>query len=107
MPIYNKLVRDRIPEIIARSGRTFTLKVLDEEEYKRELQKKVREELAEYMGALSNQDAVEELADLLELVHALASVHGFTVEELEEVRSEKMEQRGGFQERLFLIDVED
>ncbi len=47
------------------------------------------------------------MADLLELMHALASVHGVSFDKIEEVRKEKAEKRGGFQERIFLVDVED
>jgi len=107
MPIYNKLVRDRIPEIIEKSGKKCTMRVLDREEYTAELQKKCREEFDEYLQADTDAEAVEELADLLELIHALAEVHGSSAEEVEQIRKEKAERRGGFQEGLFLIEVKD
>ncbi len=72
-----------------------------------EAKKKLHEELAEYEEATTDADAVEELADLLELIQALAKTHGVTVEELEAVRAKKQQQRGGFEERLYLIEVED
>ncbi len=67
----------------------------------------MHEELAEYEGTISSDDAVKELADLLELIHAAANYHGVTVEELEAVRAEKAAKRGGFKERIYLVEVED
>ncbi|MCF6136528.1 nucleoside triphosphate pyrophosphohydrolase [Pseudalkalibacillus berkeleyi] len=107
MPTYNKLVRDRIPEIIQYTGKSFNTSILDVDHYEMELKEKLKEELNEYLEASDDASAIEELADLLELIHALTSVHHSSVEELETVRKEKAEKRGGFQERIFLIDVED
>ncbi len=107
MPVYNKLVRDRIPEIIKNSGKIYRTRVLMEEEYISELRKKAQEELNEYITSQTSEEAIEELADLLEVVHALATAHGSSIEDLEEVRKRKAEKRGGFQEKIFLIDVED
>ncbi|WP_438317323.1 nucleoside triphosphate pyrophosphohydrolase [Sporosarcina sp. FA9] len=110
MPIYNKLVRDRIPEIIAKSDKRLTSRILSDDEYLIEINKKMHEELAEYEEAVLNEnseDAIEELADLLELIHAAASVYDTTIEELEKIREDKAEKRGGFDERIFLIEVLD
>lgn len=107
MPIYNKLVRDAIPQIIENSGLLFKTCILSEEEYKREVIKKLTEELREYEETDNPKDAVEELADILELIHAAAELNGSSYEEIEEVRVKKAEKRGGFKERIFLIEVED
>lgn len=107
MPTYNKLVRDRIPEIIENTGKNFSTRVLDTREYIKELKKKSFEELQEYVETNNNEDAIEELADVLEIIHALAEYHGATIEEVEEVRKQKAEKRGGFKEKIFLIEVED
>jgi predicted house-cleaning noncanonical NTP pyrophosphatase (MazG superfamily) len=107
LPTYNKLVRDRIPEIIASTGKEFSTRILDKEEYISELKRKSFEELNEYVNAENDSDAVEELADLLEIIHALAKSHGATIDEVERVRQRKFEKRGGFRERIFLIDVEN
>ena len=107
MPIHNKLVRDLIPEIIESIGRKFSLKILTNEEYIKELKNKSQEELAEYLNAENDKDAIEELADLLEIIHALAECHGASFEEVEEVRHKKAEKRGGFKEKIFLVEVED
>ncbi|WP_026575702.1 nucleoside triphosphate pyrophosphohydrolase [Bacillus sp. UNC438CL73TsuS30] len=107
MPTYNKLVRDRIPEIIDNTGKTFSTKTLNNDEYITELRKKSFEELEEYMNTNNNEDAIEELADLLEIIHSLAEYHGASIEKVEEVRQKKAEKRGGFKEKIFLIEVED
>ncbi|ADU94478.1 nucleoside triphosphate pyrophosphohydrolase [Geobacillus sp. Y412MC52] len=107
MPIYNKLVRDRIPTIIEQSGKTFTTRILDDEEYRKELQKKAFEELEEYVQAETDEAALEELADVLEIIHALAQCHGASIEQVEQIRAKKAEKRGGFREKIFLIEVHD
>lgn len=107
MPVYNKLVRDRIPEIITKQGLSLTSRVLESDEYLTELRTKLKEETNEFLEAKPGAEAVEELADMLEVIHALAEANGVTVQELERIRVEKAEKRGGFKERIFLIEVED
>lgn len=107
MPVHNKLVRDRIPEIIEKTGKKFSTRILTDDEYIKELKKKSYEELDEYMNAQNDDEAIEELADLLEIIHALAECHGTSFGKLEEVRKQKAEKRGGFKEKIFLIEVED
>lgn len=107
MPIHNKLVRDRIPEIIEKAGKKFYTRTLDEAEYQTELKKKMHEELKEYEEAQNDKEALEELSDLLELIKAATAIHRSTLESLETLRQEKAEKRGGFEERIFLIEVED
>lgn len=100
---YNKLVRDRIPEIIEASGKTCKTTVLDDAEYLCMIDAKLDEELAEY----HKDQNIEELADLLEVVRAAALARGYTVEELEQVREQKATKRGAFQNRILLIEVEE
>ena len=107
MPIYNKLVRDKIPQIIKASGKSPTTKILNEKEYITELRKKSQEELEEYLTVETDQEALEELADLLEIIHALAKLHGSTIEEVDKIREEKAAKRGGFSDKVFLIEVQD
>ncbi|PLS18706.1 phosphoribosyl-ATP pyrophosphohydrolase [Bacillus sp. M6-12] len=107
MPIYNKLVRDLIPKVIENTGKRFTTRILDEKEYISELKKKSYEELEEYMATTNKDEAIEELADLLEIIHAFAEYHGSSIQEVEQVRSRKAAERGGFKEKIFLIEVED
>lgn len=104
MPVYHKLVRDRIPEIIKQSGKQCTLRTLDDAEYLLALHTKLGEELAEYLEA-DQTHALEELADLLEVVRTTAIARGFTLEQLEEVRAAKADKRGGFAKKLLLEEV--
>lgn len=107
MPVYNKLVRDRIPEVITTTGKQFSTRILENDEYIKELKNKSFEELEEYINTDNDQDAIDELADLLEIIHALAEYHGANFEELEKVRQDKAKKRGGFKDKIFLIEVED
>ena len=107
MPIHNKLVRDNIPQIIRESGKTPITKILKQEEYINELRKKSLEELQEYLSAETDQEALEELADFLEIIHNLAKVHSSTIEEIDKIRVEKAAKRGGFTDKVFLIEVQD
>lgn len=107
MPIHNKLVRDRIPEIIEKSGKKFSTRILNDEAYIKELKQKCFEELEEYVKTQNNEDAIEELADILEIIHHLAEYHGSSIEKVEEARKKKAEKRGGFKEKIFLIEVQD
>lgn len=107
MPTYNKLVRDKIPHIITSSGKECRTRILDPEEYKQELRTKLIEESEEYVSAANDQEALEELADMLEVIRALAEVHGANAAQLDKLRADKAEARGGFQERVYLIDVDE
>jgi predicted house-cleaning noncanonical NTP pyrophosphatase (MazG superfamily) len=107
MPTYNKLVRGKIPQIIKSKGKKFSAKILNEEDYIKYLKEKAYEELDEYCASETDGEAVEELADLLEVIRALAKQHGSSIEEVEAVRKDKSENRGAFQEKVFLIEVED
>lgn len=107
MPIHNKLVRDKIPEIIESTGKKFSTRILSNDEYIKELRRKSFEELEEYMNASDKDNALEELADLLEIIHALAIAHNSSISEVEAIRETKAQKRGGFQDKVFLIEVED
>ena len=98
---YNKLVRDKIPEIIEVSGKTCETEILSDEEYLQMLDKKLDEELAEY----HQEQNIEELADLLEVLYATVKARGCSIEELEHVRIEKQKARGGFDKRILLKSV--
>ena len=103
MPIHNKLVRDKIPEIIENTGKKAYCHILTEKEYLSELDKKLNEECAEYQADKS----LEELADMLEVMYAIAEARGYSISELERVRAEKAEKRGGFKDRIFLERVDE
>ena len=98
---YNKLVRDRIPEIIQASGKMCSTEILSDEEYQKQVDAKLDEELAEY----HKDQNIEELADLAEVIHAATLARGYSLEELERVRAEKIAKRGGFEKRILLKEV--
>ena len=97
--IYNKLVRDRIPELIEAQGETPNIRILEQEEYLHHLEAKLDEEVGEY----HRDKNAEELADILEVVFALAEANDVTRQELMDVYQKKHDARGGFGKRIFLI----
>ena len=99
--IHRKLVRDKIPQIIEGSGKTCVTRSLSDAEYLAALDAKLQEELNEYQADKST----EELADLLEVMMAVAEARGHTFAEVEALRREKAEKRGGFRERIWLESV--
>ena len=99
--MYNKAVRDRIPDIIRDSGSTCTVKVLPDEEFLPYLDSKLREELEEYESSRS----VVELADLIEVIYRISELRNTPIKALESIRLEKRVERGGFEKNLFLIDT--
>lgn len=101
--IYNKLVRDGRPGIIEATGKKTIWRVMDDIEYKERLDKKLREEVAEYLA----ENTVEELADIIEVIHACARLHGVTPDELEAIRSKKFQEQGGFYGKIYLESAED
>ena len=100
--IYNKLVRDKIPEIIAANGQDAQYRILSEEEYRACLEAKLDEEVGEY----HRDKTPEELADILEVVYALAATAGCSRDQLMEIYNQKHLARGGFEKRYFLIALE-
>lgn len=103
---YNKLVRDRIPEIIEAKGEKACTKILTDEKYFEALFEKANEELFEVKTAENLNEAKEELADLLEVVRALAEHKGFSLSEIIEEADRKASERGKFDNKIYLIGVE-
>ncbi len=101
MKVYNKLVRDRIPDIILKDNELPTTRVLDDEEYIKELNRKLQEEVNEYLEA----ENIEEMVDILEVIRAILEHKGVTYEEIEEKRVKKATKRGAFKEKIFLEKV--
>lgn len=99
--VYQKLVRDHIPEIIEADGKTCVTETLSDSRYLEMLDAKLTEELSEYQESKS----LEELADLLEVMRAVVQARGWTWEQLEQVRHEKAAQRGGFEKKILLKEV--
>lgn len=99
---YNKLVRDKIPQIIEADNKKCSVRILDDVEYLRMVDAKLDEELAEY----HKDENIEELADLLEVIYAATKARGYSVDDLEHIRREKADKRGAFDEKIFLEYVE-
>lgn len=99
--VYNKLVRDKIPEIIEASGKTCSCETLEDKQYIEFLNKKLLEEVHEYLES----GTVEELADIGEVMHAILNYKGIPSEEFQRVRNEKLQNRGGFRKRILLKEV--
>lgn len=100
---YNKLVRDKIPQNIEALGKKCHYYVLNEEEYKKELDKKLLEEANEFIA----DHSPEEMADLIEVVEAIKKSHNLKNEEIEKIRLEKKDKKGGFEEKIYLVEVEE
>lgn len=98
---YNKLVRDRIPEIIEQAGKTCTIETVSDEKYIEMLNAKLLEEVNEYLESGS----VEELVDIGEVMHAILVFKGTSIDEYQKLRMEKREKRGGFEEKILLKEV--
>ncbi len=101
MRVYNKLVRDRIPEIILKDNELPSTRILNDEEYVQELNKKLQEEVNEYLEA----ENIEEMVDILEVIRAILEAKGVTYDEIEEKRIKKATKRGAFKEKIFLEKV--
>ena len=98
-----KLVRDRIPEIIAREGREPVTLQLNGEQLLIALREKLKEEVAELLAAGDREAATEELADVYEVLEAFAERMGIAPDELAKLKDHKRAERGGFEEGIFLI----
>lgn len=98
---YDKLVRDKIPEIIENIGKKAIVEELDNQAYKKYLDIKLGEELQEYLVS----DSVYELADLVEVVYAILKHKGIDINEFESIRYRKAEERGSFDKKLLLKEV--
>ena len=103
MKIYNKLVRDNIPDIISAQGKSCDFRMLTDAEYLEALNAKLDEELAEY----HESGSFEELADLLEVIYAIAVAKGCPSFKLNEIQKCKAVERGGFHKKIMLLRVEE
>lgn len=102
MKIYNKLVRDKITDIIEEDGRIAKYRILDENEYRQELNKKLQEEVKEYL----EDNNVEELADIVEVIYGILNSMDVSIKEFEKIRINKQEKRGAFEKKIYLEEAE-
>lgn len=101
MKVYNKLVRDKIPETITKDNKKAVTKILNDEDYLIELNRKIQEEVKEYLES----NSIEELADIVEVIYGILEVKNISIEEFENVRKSKVQKRGAFKEKIFLEKV--
>lgn len=101
MKVYNKLVRDKIPQVIEAAGKKFDVRKADKDEHYKLLEVKLEEEVKEFL----EDKNLEELADIMEVLFGLAENLGYGEEDLLKKRMEKKEERGGFSEGIVLERV--
>ncbi|MDR3599324.1 MAG: nucleoside triphosphate pyrophosphohydrolase [Desulfosporosinus sp.] len=101
--VYNKLIRDKIPQIIEQSGKQAIVEVVSGKVYLELLNAKLGEELQEYLDS----ESVEELADLVEVVYAILDDKKIPLQEFELIRKQKVQERGAFKKKLLLKEVID
>lgn len=100
--IFNKLVRDKIPEIIEGNGEMAVVRILNDEEFKTELERKMLEEYNEVLSAKTSKERLEELADMLEIIASLGTLEGSDLSTIMTIMEEKRQKRGGFSKKIFL-----
>lgn len=98
MKEYNKLIRDKIPDIITAKGEKVETHIADDGEFLEKAKEKISEEVTEFLES----EQVEELADLLEITYAVAYALGTTEDELNKIRKVKLDKKGGFKKRIIL-----
>ena len=95
---FNKLVRDKIPDIIKEQGREYSIRIADKEEFYQKLREKLVEEMEEFL----KDDNVEELADVQEVIYALLKEKGVDRQKFEIMRKDKESKKGGFEQKIIL-----
>ena len=107
MKIYNKLIRDRIPEIIQKDGNTADIIILSEESFKQAIKEKLIEEATEVYNAQDRDDILSELADLQEVMDTIKQMYNINTLEVNTIQAVKALQRGKFEKRLYLKSVKE
>jgi predicted house-cleaning noncanonical NTP pyrophosphatase (MazG superfamily) len=105
--ILNKLIRDKVPEIIRKIGDVPEITILDEADFRKALKIKMTEQAKELLAADSIDEILNELSDVVEVARAVAVDHGLSWEEVETHRQAKLREKGGFEKKLFLKSVEE
>lgn len=100
---YNKLVRDKIIQNIQRKGHNATYSILDDKRYLEELDKKLIEEVNEFIEAHSE----EEMADIMEVIETIIKQRGMSLERIETIKEEKKQKAGSFNDRIYLVSVKE
>lgn len=101
--IFNKLVRDNIPDKIKNNGEEAITRTLTDEEFKKELLKKLLEEANEVVSSTTREEQLEEIADVYEVLSSLTYLNNSSLEEIESLALKKKNKNGGFSKKIFLI----
>ena len=104
--LQNKLWRDKMPEIVRARGSLVHIASLNDEEYDKQLKIKLMEEMQEVCAATSQQELIEELADVYEVIDALCALRKISFTDVRDVQTKKRDERGGFYERMFVTMTE-
>lgn len=102
----HKLIRDKSIERMEKRNISCTFRILNTQEYHAELKRKLEEEAAEVVAATTRDEILDELADVLEVISALAIEQGSSLEKIEEIRETRYAERGGFEKRLYGESIE-
>ncbi len=105
--VYNKLIRDKIPEVIERAGKEFKTRVLNDEEYIEKVLEKINEETQELIEAKGREEIINEIADVYEVIEALMAVKNISADEVKFTKKSKCDKSGAFKEKLLLIEVDE
>ena len=100
--VHNKLVRDKIPNIIESNNEVAITRILNDEEYRIELYRKLNEECNEVINSKSSNDTLEELADVLEVIRTIAMLEHKSIDDIINIANQKKLVRGGFEKRIYL-----
>ncbi len=101
--IYNKLIRDRIPEIIEKDGCSYKTRILKQKEYKQELLKKIVEESQEVLETNGNKkELIKEIGDVQEIINYIIKTFNLDKKEIEKIRKKRKKSRGSFDKKIFL-----
>lgn len=107
MEIYNKLVRDKIPDIIRSNSEKPKTRILNDSEFEIELLKKLLEETQEVINAKGDKKEItKEISDVYEVIDAIANIYSINKKEIAEVKKYRREKRGGFKNKIYLESVE-
>lgn len=104
--LYNKLVRDKIPEIMRATGEEPKVRTLSEDEFKQQVRLKLLADAGEVRVAKTREELIKELADVLEIVEAIAAIENVPLDEIHRTQSTRRAERGGFGGRIYLVSGE-
>ena len=104
---YNKLIRDKIPEIIKKNGAIPKISELNDEKFRIALKEKLLEEAQELAEAKTGDEILNELSDVMQLIESIALNNNLSVSEVEKQKEKKKQECGGFEKKLFLEYVDE